>query len=362
MDDIRFALEPVTSIDDVGAKWTQLEKSCDISFFVSWIWIGTWLRCLPGYVQPLLLTASHADNRIGAAVLIPRSARRGFVVGLRQLHFNSTGVSELDCLMIEHNGFVGGPEANRVLLPALPRWFVEEGPRDIDELVVPGVVEDLRSDLPHKSLLLHHVDATPAFACAIPESNLETILRRLSSNARQQLRRSLRDCEALGELRCETARSVEEAHEWFGRLKLLHVDSWTRRGKRHAFLSPFFETFHRALIERGIAGQSVLLERVSAGDRPVGYLYNFRRGNRVIAYQSGFDGSMQDLRPGYVSHALAIAASAREGAKIYDFLAGDNRLKRTFANEFYAMHSYRFGRPWPALRLESAVLSLRRTR
>jgi CelD/BcsL family acetyltransferase involved in cellulose biosynthesis len=73
------------------------------------------------------------------------------------------------------------------------------------------------------------------------------------------------------------------------------------------------------------------LLKASAGDRVIGYLYNFRLGNRVYSYQSGFDDVDRRERPGVVAHALAIRHAFRSGAGVYDFMAGRNRSKESFA-------------------------------
>ena len=64
------------------------------------------------------------------------------------------------------------------------------------------------------------------------------------------------------------------------------------------------------------------------GDRVAGYLYNFVHRGWVAAYQSGFDfGDDADrLRPGLVSHALAIEHYRRAGVRVYDFLGGGGAL------------------------------------
>jgi CelD/BcsL family acetyltransferase involved in cellulose biosynthesis len=78
--------------------------------------------------------------------------------------------------------------------------------------------------------------------------------------------------------------------------------------------------------------------RVSAGDRAIGYLYNFVRNGTVSSYQSGFDDADTRLRPGYVCHALAIAHYAAAGMLEYDFLAGANALKQSYGSESYDLY------------------------
>ena len=162
-----------------------------------------------------------------------------------------------------------------------------------------------------------------------------------------------------GPLKLEAAKHVDEALAFFDGLKRLHVRSWTRRGQRHGFAYPFVERFHRSLIERCIPRGEVELLRLTAGSRELGYLYNFYRNGVVYAYQSGFDDEDRRLRPGYVAHALAIERSASLGALTYDFMAGSNRLKESFATDHYAMHWYTLQRPLLRFRGEQAVRAVK---
>jgi CelD/BcsL family acetyltransferase involved in cellulose biosynthesis len=357
LTEIRFILEPASSGDDIGRLWRRLEQDTDVSFFVSWTWIGTWLRCLPECVRPQLLTATRGGAPVGAAILVPRrERRRGMNVG--QLHFNSTGDPALDCIWIEHNGFVASAEEQRELWPAFLNWFARQP--DADELLVPRASAALIDKPPAETKLLHATYPSLAFRSSLLPGGLEAILGTLSANTRQQMRRSLRACEALGALRCESSESVGTALAWFGALKAFHMASWARRGKPHGFRYPFAEQFHRALIGRGVPDGSVQLLRISAGTTALGYLYNFRRGGTVLAYQSGFDDALGALRPGYVSHVLALAASAAGGAARYDFLAGENQLKHSLGSERYALFSHRIAKPRLGLRLEAIARSTAR--
>jgi len=128
------------------------------------------------------------------------------------------------------------------------------------------------------------------------------------------------------------AATTAEALAFFTELKTLHCASWELRGRRHSFSGEFFEPFHRLLIERSFAAGGTHLLRASAGGRVIGYLYNFRYGDRIYAYQSGFADSDRHERPGIVTHALAIRHAFQSGARIYDFMAGRNRLKESFSS------------------------------
>jgi CelD/BcsL family acetyltransferase involved in cellulose biosynthesis len=196
----------------------------------------------------------------------------------------------------------------------------------------------------------------PAFRLTLGKTREQgSVEAALSRNSRQQLRRAMRSYGPCGALSLDVAETPEQAVFYFEHLKALHIDSWTRRGKAHAFRYPFFETFHRALIARGVAEGCVRLICVRAGSEPIGYLYNFRHGGIEYAYQSGFEDSDPEKRPGYVCHALAIENAAVSGVEVYDFLAGANRLKQSFANETYRMSWATLTRPTTSLRAAAAL-------
>lgn len=345
--DVAFRIEAIASRDALAASWRDVERRGEGAFFTSWTWIGTWLDTLPADIEPCLVRAARGSDTVALAVAVFRRARRHVIVRSRQLHFNSTGDPRYDAIAIEHNDFAG----ERGLLPAFAAWFRDAA--CADELVIPGASP---GDVPATPGLLLSVRRVPAFAC----DKLDVVARGgigavLSRNARQHISRNIRDLSRFGALRVDEAATPGDALAYFEALKNLHIRSWTRRGKRHAFDSAYFETFHRALISSS-AGQ---LLRISAGSRVIGYLYNLRQGGVVYAYQSGFADELAKDRPGYASHALAIEHCAKQGAERYDFLAGDNRLKRSFAASQYDLCWSVFARPTPVLRFEAMLHVLR---
>ena len=158
-----------------------------------------------------------------------------------------------------------------------------------------------------------------------------------------------------GELALEEADSVERAQEFLDGLRRFHVLSWRRRRKPHSFVNPFFETFHKALIRDCLPKGEIQFLRISAGEWTLGYLYNFRYKGQIYAYQSGFDDRDNNWRPGYVSHYLAINHNHHAGMRGYDLLAGDNRLKESFATSTYDMYWHRIYRPLFAYRVEKLL-------
>jgi CelD/BcsL family acetyltransferase involved in cellulose biosynthesis len=124
------------------------------------------------------------------------------------------------------------------------------------------------------------------------------------------------------------------------RLAVLHQAHWTRRGKPGAFAGPAFRRFHRALLARAVPRGEADLLCIAAGGREIGYLYNFRFRERVLAYQSGFDYATAGAheKPGMTCHHAAIEAALAEGMDCYDFLAGAQRYKSSLAGAEVPLH------------------------
>ena len=339
-----FVVEPLPDIDALEKLWRGFDGGGAHSFFLTWTWIGTLLRTADK--RPLLVRAWRDSELAGLALLTRRQGRLRKLLPIRQAWLNATGDADLDGVMIEHNGFALPSDHDAALFPAFLRWFADE--RFADELIVPGIdPQEAHGGRKGLYVLERRRDG---FRTPLDTLGADGIASIISGNARQQLRRSLRD---YGEtLSLDRAPDTATALAYFSEMKALHVKSWTRRGRRHAFDNPSFETFHRALIPAGMEHGSVDLLRITAGARAIGYLYNFRRNGVVSSYQSGFDDETPTLRPGYVCHALAMAHYAKAGEKIYDFLAGTNRLKQSFGTETYELCWRHYRRPTLGFRAE----------
>jgi CelD/BcsL family acetyltransferase involved in cellulose biosynthesis len=358
---VEFRREALPPLAVLEGQWRRLEATAPVSFFTSWHWIGTLLALLPEASQPSLLRGSIGGETIALALLgASLERRRHGLIRSRALYLNETGDPDVDALTIEHNGLVASANHEAVAVDALIAWFAENA-RDVDELHIRGGLRRVPEGVVEAHGLRKSEVMVPSYCvelCRISPSGGE-LFSVLSANARQQLRRALRYFERYGPLQLRQAATITEAYAFFGALKELHSVSWERRGKRHAFSGAFFEPFHRLLIERSFAAGAIELLRVSAGTRVIGYLYNFRKGDHVYAYQSGFAYDEPAARPGAVAHAMAIREAYRSGAAFYDFLAGRNRLKESYSTRCEPMLWQVIQQPRLAFRLEDLARSVK---
>ncbi len=343
-------------------EWRKLEAAGSPSFFTSWHWMGTWLAAVPPTSRPRLLRGVAGGETIALALLGERqNRRRRGLVGSRALYLNETGDPRFNSPMIEHNGVLAAAGYETAVWQALLAWF-EELRGEADELHLSGSLWRWPDEALEARGLLRNETAVPSYAVelwrlATSGGEPDPLL---SANARQQLRRAVRSYEQIGPLRLAEAGTLGEALNFFDAMKALHCASWERRGKPHAFSGGFFEPFHRLLIERTFSEGGTQLLRASAGEQIIGYLYNFRLGSCIYAYQSGFADADRRKRPGAVTHALAIRHAFQSGASIYDFMAGHNRLKASFATRCEPMLWQVVQQPRLAFRLEDYGRRLKR--
>ena len=351
--EVEFRRETLPPPATLEHEWRTLETLARPSFFTSWHWIGTLLAALPGTRLPSLLHGVAGGRTVALALLgAGVSRRRNGLVRSRGFYLNETGNAHFDALTIEHNGILAAAGHEAAVFDAALAWFA--GLREeADELHFSGSPLRPPEEAVEGRGLGRIETVVPSYSVDLgqlsPSGELDPVL---SANARQQLRRAFRQFERGGPLQLSEARTTGEALDFFAGLKMLHCASWERRGRAHAFTRAFFEPFHRLLIERSFTEDGVQLLKATVGDRVIGYLYNFRLGTRIYAYQSGFADADRRERPGIVTHALAVRHAFRSGAGVYDLMAGRNRLKESLATRCEPMLWQIFQQPRLAFRLE----------
>jgi CelD/BcsL family acetyltransferase involved in cellulose biosynthesis len=365
---IQFQILADVPSPEIQLLWRDLESRSDCAFFLSWDWIGCWIAETGISLQVLV---GREAGRVVLLGLLAASHRRGripFRIPGASLH--TTGHPDQDVVTVEYNGFLvardcQGRDTARAEDAAI-RFLLLERSGSIDELHLRNVSRTyvamdaagprpggLRRDLVwSKPSWRVDLEAIRASGRRYADS--------LSGNTRQQIRRSMRLYEKQGKLVATRARDVPEALAFLDGLKSLHQPYWIGRGEPGAFAFPFFDRFQRRLIETCHPHGGVELVRITRGDTAIGYLYNLIYRRQIYSYQCGFLFEADPkLKPGLVSHFLCIEMHEREGDRVYDFMAGDNRYKSNLGMPGPDMHYIVLQRPTLAIRLENGLRSLR---
>ncbi|HEX8582909.1 MAG TPA: GNAT family N-acetyltransferase [Allosphingosinicella sp.] len=326
------------------AQWRALEARSDVTFFLSWDWIGAWVDEAG---MPDLVLAGRAGGEIVCLGLLRRSVdRRHRFVRSRTLHLHATGREDQDVIFIEYNGLLTDRRFGPLEADAIA--FLRSRQAEIgrfDEVSFGGFAED-RFEAMQAAGLRTHVHALKSTAYADLKALRDgggAYLATLSANTRQQIRRAVRIYEARGPLVLEAARSVEEALGFFEAMGVLHEAAWRGKGDDGgAWRFPFLVAFHRQLIERCFAGGGVEIVRVSCGGEAVGYIHCLVRGGWIGSYLSGFAYEADNkVKPGLVSFAMYIQHRLEIGGDVFDFLAGDHRYKTSLGTPGQRLYWFR---------------------
>jgi len=327
---LKVTLSPLSCAETLRRDWQELEGRGNGSFFLSWHWIGSLVALSPRSHH--VLDVHYGSLRVGLA-LVSITISAPYFRRRRLATLNETGDTRYDAVYIEYNGVLSDRRYEFEATLAAIECLTEEArtfSEPFEAIRLGGVDPRYLSLLTSLGWRVTVEDRKPCFGIDLDSirRTARSFTQALSRNTRHQIRRSLRAYGQFGDVTCRTARDETEARDDFAGLIALHQAAWRNRGRDGAFGNPCVVGFHAKLIESGFRDGAVELVRVSAGDRIIGYLYNFIYRNRVYFYQSGLRYEKSGhFRPGLVSHSLCIEDHLRRGSQFYDFMAGDHRYK-----------------------------------
>ncbi|MBP2299065.1 GNAT family N-acetyltransferase [Azospirillum picis] len=363
--EIDIALHALPPAEALEAVWTELESRSNSSFFLSWLWIGPWLALMPAGVDPQLLVARRGGDLVGLALLCPRRRRRfGLLRGCCWM-LHETGDRTYDRLFMEYNGILADRRFADAVAEAAMLWLVGRL-GNTDELVLGGLTASAERAARRvaartgHTLQLRTADSTQWVDLEKVRAHGGRFRDGLGRNTRSAVNRTERLYRARGPLEYRVAATVEEAMEDFAALEVLHQAGWQARGQAGAFSNPAFRPFHERLITAGVPRGAVRLCRVSAGGGPIGYLYNFVHHDRVLNYQGGFAFEPDNrLKPGLLSHVLAIEEALARGEEAYDFMSTPAGHKPLLSNADQPMNWLSLGPDRLSRRLEATMRQAR---
>ncbi|MEH6949895.1 GNAT family N-acetyltransferase [Nitrobacter sp. NHB1] len=357
------SVEILRDVAGLEGHWKELEARATHSFYLSWLWIGTWLRHLPKGAEPHVLTARELGKIVGLAIVCRRRTwRLGPRSRMRWL-LNETGDARFDRLFIEYNGILAERASADAITVACLEVLMQRL-RHSDELVLSGIDPSVELAARCAACFTDLVTDVKV-ADTAPWVDFTEVRRKggdyratLGRNTRQAVSRSMRLYAERGSIEYRTMETTSEALAAFDELISFHRSRWGRKGP---FANPGFRSFHDDLIAHGVPIGAVRISRTLIGDRTIGILYNFVHQGHVLNYQSGFfyeqDGR---LKPGLVSHVLSIEDSLLRGERGYDFLAGPAGHKSRLANAENSMKWIVIGKDSPERRIEAKLRHARR--
>lgn len=333
--------------------WADLESRSKPSFFLTWLWIGSWLDC---FVKDFKVIEARKKNKtVGLGILVTQ-AESFLLVTLKSKHYlHRTGIAAHDQIWIEYNDFLMDADHEEAIRSAM----LERLAYGIDktDAIVIGASDDTKfDDICRLGLKKRTVWETNNYALNLEKlkQDEQSVLQFLSRNSRYQILRSIRKYNEIGEITLEKANSVRQAKAMLQIAKPLHLARWNGEHSRSGFSNDDFIAFHECLIEKGIHTGAVELYHIKAGNETLSIMYNFKHNNHIYFYLCAINycHRSKQYKPGLVSHYLLINKALEEGVVSYDFMGGQARYKETFSNTKGELSVNQYEHPSSLLALE----------
>ena len=353
---LSVTLQPASAYAGLKAEWQDLENRAELTVFLSWQWLGHWLKTYKP--AALVLKVTEGDRIIGLGLLVETSERRHGVLKSRCLRLHQTGQRLQDQIWIEYNGFLSEKgEEDRVAAASL-KYLCEELP-EWDEFIV-GAIDSTDADRYAQLTGLHkHIRwEAPCFGVNLDELRRGGVhyLDTLSRNTRYQINRCERLYQQRGLVQLQRPDSIEGALALFDRIGPRHLQRWGSGADQSGFANPDFLHFHRELIRTQWADGGIDLVSLMAGDQEIASFYNLLHKGVIYFYLGGMETETDNrLKPGLLGHTLCIEDYRHHGFHYYDFMGGEERYKANLGQLHWQLTQVSLQRCRFKLKLEDAA-------
>lgn len=320
-------------IDKIENEWKKLEAGAKNSIFTSWFWMTSWLELIEYKAQLIQVTF---NNKIVGLAFLSEHAQKKYGLTTKQLWLNRTGDVSLDQIWSEYNDILCHKGMEYSIRAAVLAYF-ENTLTKFDECII-GVSNNI-SQTPISNQLTQYTSwKTNSYSTNLtPElSNWNSYLQTLSKNSRYQINRTAKLFGGIESISISRAQSTDEALTFFQAAGEYHKIRWANQNS--GFKNQYFVSFHQQFIKRHFNSGVIDIIKFNLGDNTFCYLYNLIYKDTVYFYLSGIQYNQDNrLKPGLLSHSLAISYYAGLQYKKYDFMGGEGRYKDSLSNHKGAM-------------------------
>ncbi|MGV6800376.1 MAG: GNAT family N-acetyltransferase [bacterium] len=329
------------------SDWRDLYKQvAEPAFFLHPAWIENLIAVTTQGTTFYTIKAEAGQKTFLLGLIGKRIIRGRPPIGLTEARLNESANPAVDTIYIEYNDFLLADDAPPELRYSACLHLIDM--IKVDRFVFRNVRAEMKEALERAASSsqwkLNVIQHGFSWACHLSNLRQEDkeITTILSKNTRSQLNRARKLYEQAGTLSVRAV-SGNTPSAWQLLLEL-HEKTWQSRGQAGAFANANMLKFHR-LLREAIPQHTELFE-VRVGGAPIGMLYNFLQGKTVLNYQSGFSYNQDNrLKPGLLTHILAMQHYMEQGYEIYDMLLGDQRYKKSLGQPYEELTTIELQRP-----------------
>jgi Acetyltransferase (GNAT) domain len=333
--DLLGTIVRINDPNEVETGWRELESRCNPSFFLAWEWIGPWANLVSKHTELYLFSAKSGESCVAMCFLtISHIKRLRGLIKVKQVMLNEFVNDECD-MTIQYNGILSNDNdtelAWRTFCHCLMEWN-----KSWDELALSSVsqtqLDKISNECHRLTLKVDRINKEWKVPLRPELGEINALIGQFKSKSRHQLRQSLKAFEKeLGPVSILAATNTEDALQYFESMGKLHTEKWVKAGAAGCFANQKWVNFHEKIIRNGFPNGRILLFAINSGETNIGYLYGHLYNNTAYMQQTGFAPMQQNiLKPGYVSHLLAMSYCADKGISEYDFLPDDETSYKKF--------------------------------
>lgn len=153
---------------------------------------------------------------------------------------------------------------------------------------------------------------------------------RASKSLKEQLKRRERQISSNFKAEFFTAESESEIATVLPQLFVLHRLRWAQLGQTGVFIFPKVREFHMEFARQALRRGWLRLHWLTLNDITASVYYAFKLGDYSGFYSCAFNPSFARYSVGKILLAKVIDEAEREGAKVFDFMRGNETYKSQF--------------------------------
>ncbi len=336
---------------DIQQQWLALEQHADCEFFLSWVWIGNWLKTFKP--KAVVLEARYHNELVAIGIVVEHTDRRHGLLFSKTLRLHQTGNPECDQIFIEYNGFLTHRLYDKLQLETAIISYIRKH-MAWQEITLAGIEQQQSARFQELlSLPVYQRWSTATYGvdlAALSQAKVKYAAS-LSANTRYQITRCLKLYQQQGQVNLVKIVSPSDAIASFRNMASWHIARWGGGPQQSGFVNPRFMQFHENLLLSAPESTEVLELQVAS--ETIATLYNFIFNNKVYFYLGAAKPEAnKQLKPGLLCHFLAIAYYQERSFDYYDFMGGEARYKQQLAKKQQQLVEITFQRPLLRFRIE----------
>jgi CelD/BcsL family acetyltransferase involved in cellulose biosynthesis len=318
----------IRDVEEVRSDWEDIvERSRRATVFQTLDWTSSQIRHNLYSGEPLIIGFFVGDRLVGAAPLL----RKG----------TGSAVKRLMLLGGDYHDLIADPDHEVPVLEAFSKWLENSRAWELCDF------RSLHAD----SLLARYGEAgwpTLPFhyrsfqhqlypVLELPNSR-EELEKKIGKNLRQEIRyipRKLqRDFPEFHWRLADEATFEGDLNALFR----LHQMRWSSKGMPGVFAEDWIADFHRSVAAGFFRRGRLSLYSALIGERHIASLYCWRQGDEMVYYLGGFDPEFSGYSPIKFLIGQAIFDAIESGARVFDFLKGEEDYKSRWRAENRPTH------------------------